>query len=97
MGLPNVLLKFRNRDWLKKMLKMKIVPEKCMKTKGRMTKWPIINRAFVPGLRHFRENGRKSIGLFGRKCTGKAIIGAKPGPKSAHRFIGLSIHRLSAE
>ena len=32
-----------------KMLKMKGDPEKCMKTKDRMTKCPMKSRAFVPG------------------------------------------------
>ena len=79
-----------------KMLKMKEPPGMCMKTQGRKTIWPIISRAFRPKMHSFYENGRKSVGLLGRKCTGKAVIGAKPGPKSAHRFIGPSIHRLSA-
>jgi hypothetical protein len=79
------------------MLKTKIDPEMYMKTKGRKTKWPTIIRAFLPGLHPFRENGRQSLGLFGRKCTGVAIVGVKLEPKSAHRCIGSSIHWLSTE
>jgi hypothetical protein len=54
-------------------------------------------RAFVPGLRHFCENRREFIGLFGGNCTDYAVIGAKPGPRSAQRFIGPSNHRLGTE
>jgi hypothetical protein len=72
------------------MLNVKIDPEMYMKTKGRMTRLPIIIRAFVPGLRHFCENRREFIGLLGRKCTDFAAIGTKPGPRSAHPFFGPS-------
>jgi hypothetical protein len=91
----STLPKVRNRGWSKKMLNMKIDPEMYMKTKDRLTQWPIIIRAFVPGLHPFRENRTQSTGLLGRKCAGNGVTGAKPGPKSAHRFIGPSIHRLS--
>jgi hypothetical protein len=46
----------------------------CMKTKERVTQWPIIDRAFWQKMHQFRDNGRQSIGLFGRKCTGCAVI-----------------------
>ena len=51
-----------------KMLKVKVDPEMYMKTKDRLTQWPKIIRAFVPGLRHFHENRRQSIGLLVSKC-----------------------------
>jgi hypothetical protein len=80
-----------------KMLKIKVDPEMYMKTKDRLTQWPIIIRAFVPGWHRFYKNGRKSIGLFSGKCTFDAIIGARPVPKSAPRFMGPSIDRLRTE
>jgi hypothetical protein len=80
-----------------KMLQMKEPSGMCMKTQGCKTIWPIINRAFRPKMHSFCENGRQFVGLLGRKCTGKAVIGTKRGPKRAHRFIGSSIHRLRAE
>ena len=96
VAVTNTLTKVLNRQALE-MLKMKEPPEMYMKTKDRQTQWPKMFRAFVPGLRHFRENGQQSIGLLGRKCTDYAITGAKPRPESAHRFIGPSIHRPSEE
>ena len=77
-----------------KMLKMKIDPEMYMKTKGRVTRLPLIIRAFVPGLHHFYKNRQQSIGLLGRKCTDYAVIGSKlergsaqwlPGPLGRRR------------
>jgi hypothetical protein len=79
------------------MLKMKGDPEMYMITKDRMTEWPKIIRAFVPGLRHFCRNGRKSSGHFGRLRTKQMMIGEKYGPQSAHRLIGSPAQRLSTE
>ena len=59
-----------------------------MKTKDRLTEWPIIIRAFVPGRHHFCKNGRQSIGLFGRKCTDYDDNWGEAGTK-----IGSSVHR----
>ena len=69
----------------------------CMKTQTRMTKCPDTRPGTYAKMHQWSGNRRKSIGLFGGKWTGKTIIGAMPGPKLAHRFIGLSIHRLSTE
>jgi hypothetical protein len=44
-----------------------------------------------------RKPGNVSVTAQRREFIGNAIIGAKPGPKWAHRFIGPSIHRLSTE
>src|ERR1019366_2197294 len=60
-----------------KMLKMKEPPGMCMKTQGRKTIWPIISRAFRPKMHSFCENGRKSVGLLGRKCTGNTKVRSK--------------------
>jgi hypothetical protein len=80
-----------------KILNMKIEPTIYMKTKDSTTKSPIMTRAFVPTLRHFCKNGRLSLGLLGRKCAHDVGIGAKPGARSAQRFIGPSNHRLETE
>jgi hypothetical protein len=69
------------------MLKMEESPGMCMKTQDRKTKWPIISRAFRLKLRPFCENGRKSGGLLGRKCTDEAIVRANSRPKSVHQLI----------
>ena len=42
--------------------------------KGRATKCTHINTAFYTKMHQFRDNGRQSIGLFGRKCIGCVII-----------------------
>jgi hypothetical protein len=39
-----------------------------------MTKWPTIDRASWQRIHKFRDNGRQSIGLFGRKFTNCAVI-----------------------
>ncbi len=62
------------------MLKMKIDPGMCMKTKASVTKQPIIKRASWPKIHEFRKNGRPSIGLLGRKRTGCGIIGGERAP-----------------
>ena len=53
----------------KKMLKMKIDPTMCMKTKANMTNCPAKNRAFYRKMQQLLANRRQSRGLFGRKHT----------------------------
>ena len=97
VGAPNVPSQETIQGGAQEMLNMTIEPTMCMKTIGSMTELLKICRAFWHEMQRFCENGRKSIGYFGRKRTGKAILEAKPGLKSAHRFIGPSINRLNAE
>jgi hypothetical protein len=61
------------------MLKMKIDPAICMKTQEIVTTYPIIGRAFWPKIHRFRDNGRQSIGLFGRTCADYAINQGRSG------------------
>jgi len=63
----------------KEMLKMKIDPTMCMKTKERVTKWTTICRAFWPKIHRFRDNGRQSSRLLGRECTDCAVIRGETG------------------
>ena len=42
--------------------------------KGRATKCTHINTAFYTKMHQFRDNGRQSTGLIGRKCTNCAVI-----------------------
>jgi hypothetical protein len=67
---------------------MKIDPEMYMKTKGRMTKWPIIIRAFVPGLRRFCEKWTVIHQSFGQKMHRQCDDLGEAGTK-----IGSSVHR----
>ena len=85
------------------MLKMKIEPAMCMKTKETMTKCPVKNTAFtrectnctliddnLAGL--LAENAHKLHEKSGRRRSQNRLIGP-----SAHRPIGSSAHRKSTE
>jgi len=75
-----------------KMLNMKVDPEMYMKTKDRLTQWPIFIRAFVPSWSHFRENGQHSTALLHENASILRKKGERSGTKigsSDDRPVGL--------
>jgi len=70
---------------LKKMLKMKVDPTICMKTKGRVTQWPITNRASCPKYGppfYFSSSAMLSEGIWNdveRRTVRVKVRGLSPG------------------